>query len=118
MNNFLKFKNKLKGILFLNGDQKRNNKVLSYLPRIILGFATVLFVTFLFPFLHLPESQVITMTPWQSILPFFIRFVQILLVLLFFLIFLYLLKKEVLESFSQLLIIAILVVAEMALGYF
>jgi len=118
MSSFAKFKNELKGILFLNGDQKRNNQVLSYLPRVILGLATVLFVTFLFPLHRLPESQVLTMTPWQAILPLFIRFVLILLVFLFFLIFLYLMKKEVLESFSQLLIISILVVAEMALGYF
>ena len=118
MNNFLKFKNKLKGILFLNGEGRKNNKVLSFLPKIILGLATVLFVTFLFPFHRLPESQVVAMAPWQTILPFFIRFVLILLVFLFFLIFIYLLKKEVLESFSQLLIIAILVVTEMALGYF
>jgi putative nucleotidyltransferase with HDIG domain len=118
MNNFLKFKNKLKGILFLNGEGRKNNIVLSFLPKIILGLATVLFVTFLFPFHRLPESQVVAMAPWQTILPFFIRFVLILLVFLFFLIFIYLLKKEVLESFSQLLIIAILVVTEMALGYF
>ena len=118
MSNFLKFKNKLKGILFLNGEGRKNNKVLRYLPGIILGLVTVLFVTFLFPFHQLPESQVVTMAPWQAILPFLIRFVLILLVFLFFLIFLYLLKKEVLESFSQLLIIAILVVAEMTLGYF
>src|SRR3989337_1163100 len=118
MSNFLKFKNKLKGILFLNGEGKKNNKVLRYLPGIILGLATVLFVTFLFPFHQLPSRQVVTLALWQAILPFFISFVLMLLVFLFFLIFLYLLKKEVLESFSQLLIIAILVVTEMALGYF
>lgn len=103
--------------MVLNGDAKKNDMALRYVPKIILGLAVVLFVTLLFPLRPLPESQVTALTPWMTILPFFVRFVLVLSVFLFFLIFLYLLKRDVLESFSQLLIIALLVVAEMALAY-
>jgi len=121
MNDLLKFKRKLKGILFLNGERKKDKKLLSYFPQISLGLVVVLFITFLFPLEPLfqgPENQELLLSPWQILLPFLIRFVLILSVFLFFLIFLYLLKKEVLESFSQLMMIALLVVIEMALAYF
>lgn len=121
MDDFLKFKKRLKGILFLNGERKKEKGVWSYLPRISLGLVVVLFITFLFPLEPLfqgPESQELLLSPWNVFLPFIIRFILILSVFLIFFIFLHLLKKEVLESFSQLMMIALLVVIEMALAYF
>ncbi len=121
MSDLLKLKRKLKGILFINEERKKDKDILSYLPRVSLGLVVVLFITFLFPLepiFQFSENQELFLTPWQVILPFLIRFVLILSAFLFFLIFLYLLKKEVLESFSELMMIALLIVIELALAYF
>lgn len=119
MSDFLKFR-KLKGILVLNGERKKDRGIISYLPGISLGLVVVLFITFLFPFEFFLQQdyQETTLTPWQILLPFLIRFLLVLSAFLVFLIFLYLLKKEVLESFSQLMMIALLILLQMALTYF
>ena len=119
MSDFLKFR-RLKDILVINGEGKKDRGIISYLPGISLGLVVVLFITFLFPLeffqqLDYPEPS---LSLWQILLPFSIRFVLILSAFLIFLIFLYLLRKKVLESFSQLMMIALLLVIEMALTYF
>ncbi|MDP2960090.1 MAG: hypothetical protein Q8N71_01590, partial [candidate division Zixibacteria bacterium] len=80
MSDLLKLKRKLKGILFINEERKKDRGILSYLPRVSLGLVVVLFITFLFPLepiFQFSENQELFLTPWQVILPFLIRFVLI-----------------------------------------
>ncbi|MDH4223717.1 MAG: HDIG domain-containing protein [candidate division Zixibacteria bacterium] len=120
MKNLFKIKRKLTEILSVYGEGK-DDGFLNYLPRFSLGLVVILFITFLFPFepyQSIFDYQGISPGPWQVLLPIIVRFILILSAVLIFLIFIYLLKREVLENFSQLMMISLLVLAEMALTYF